>query len=248
MQITLFRRVLLCSVGIAFVLALALSLHGIITDVPVMSDLTTLPAIILDPGHGGADGGAVGAGDTVEKDINLAICLALRDMLAVNGFEVILTRETDISIHDEGVKGIKKQKTSDLHNRMKISEKHPGAIFISIHQNKFGDSRSNGTQVFYGPLNPESERLAEITQAAFVRNLQPQNHRVHKKAGKNLYLMYESKNTAILIECGFLSNADECRKLRDPEYQSQIAFTAFSAVMEYLELNARDIIQTPREG
>ncbi len=199
-----------------------------------MADFTFMPTIVIDPGHGGHDGGAVANG-VVEKDINLAISLALRDMLTINGFKVVMTRSTDISIHDSDVKGAKKQKTSDLKNRLKIMEAQPNTIFISIHQNKFTNSKSWGTQVFYGPNNPESERLALIMQEEFKSLLQPENERGIKKAEKNLFLMFQAKCPAVLVECGFLSNTSDAALLRDPEYQRKVAFTVMCSVLKFLE-------------
>ncbi len=193
-----------------------------------------LPVIIIDPGHGGADGGAVGPDGIVEKDINLSLSFKLRDLMAVSGFQVVMTREEDVSIHDPGVKGTRKQKTSDLHNRMAIMESYPGAIFISIHQNKFGDARQNGAQVFYGPKNEDSKKLAEVVQQNIVSMLQPDNKRLCKKGEKNLYLIFEAKCPAILLECGFLSNREEARRLADEHYQAQLAFATLRSVLEYL--------------
>lgn len=203
-----------------------------------MAEYSTLPTVIIDPGHGGIDGGAVGVDGIVEKDINLAICLTMRDLFTSGGFEVVMTRDTDISIHDEGVTSVRQQKTSDLHNRLAIAEQNPGAIFISLHQNKFEDSRSNGAQIFYGPKNEQSKVLAELLQQRFVTDLQPENHRQYKQAGKNLYLMYNAECPAVLVECGFLSNKEEAYRLVDMEYQSKIAFTTYCAVMEFLQLDS----------
>ncbi|MGI6404358.1 MAG: N-acetylmuramoyl-L-alanine amidase [Oscillospiraceae bacterium] len=193
-----------------------------------------LPVIIIDPGHGGPDGGAVGANGIVEKDINLSLSLKLRDLMKASGFSVVMTREEDISIHDPGVKGTRKQKTSDLRNRMAIMERYPDVIFISIHQNKFGDAKQNGAQVFYGPQNEGSKALAEVVQQNIVSMLQPENKRKCKKGEKNLYLIYEAKCPAILLECGFLSNPGEAKRLADETYQAQLAFATLCSVLEYL--------------
>jgi N-acetylmuramoyl-L-alanine amidase len=190
---------------------------------------------VIDPGHGGADGGAAANG-LIEEDVNLAIGITLRDMFAMNGFEVLMTRETDISIHDPGITGNRKQKTSDLKNRLKLAEARPDTIFISIHQNKFTSAKSRGTQVFYGGKNPLSERLAKLMQADFAEMLQPENKRECKKAGKNLFLMYEANCPAVLVECGFLSNAQDAALLADPEYQNKIAFTVICSVLRFLEM------------
>lgn len=238
---TLQRRVIVFLSCALFFAWLTVSIRSITKVKPVMADLTTLPTIIIDAGHGGLDGGAVNAnGSIVEKDINLSICLTLRDIFIVNGFDVVMTRDTDISIHDDGIKSVRKQKTSDLHNRLAIVESYPDAIFLSIHQNKFTSAKSRGAQIFYGPNDPRSEELASSLQSGFIAELQPENTRKYKRAGKNLYLMYNAKCPSALIECGFLSNNDEAAMLNDERYQQQIAFTVFGSVMRYLGLDQQD--------
>lgn len=234
---SMIRRAVPIFCAVLFVAAVVGSLRSITRVTPVIADITSLPVIVIDAGHGGIDGGAV-AGDIVEKDINLAICLVLRDIFTANGFEVVMTRESDISIHDESVSGVKKQKTSDLRNRLAIVDSHPNAIFLSIHQNKYESASAKGAQIFYSPNNAQSRDLAELMQQDFVAMLQPENHRQVKKAGKNLYLMYQAKCPAVLIESGFISNAEEAAMLTDSDYQAQIAFTTFCSVMRFLGLDA----------
>ena len=215
--------------------------NSISANLPTLAEIETLPLIIVDPGHGGIDGGAVSdVGDVVEKDINLAMSLILRDLFRVNGFGVIMTRDTDISIYDDGVKGTRKQKMSDLNNRLTIADSYPNAVFISIHQNKFGKASSWGTQVFYGPNHKKSVELAELVQKNIVIKIQPDNKRKVKRAEKNLYLMYAAKCPAILVECGFLSNTMDVANLTDTEYQSKICFAILSAVLEYLDMDQND--------
>lgn len=236
----LYRRAVVAVVAFLLLAAAVRFVVTIGSSVPAMASYPVLPVIVLDPGHGGVDGGAVANG-VVEKHINLDIALAMRDMFVANGFTVIMTREDDVSIHDPDVNGVRKQKTSDLRNRLAIVNGQTGGLFISVHQNKFGQQSSRGAQIFFGPKNGQSELLATAMQQKFVQNLQPENHRQQKKAGKNLFLLYEAECPAVLLECGFLSNAREAVQLSDPEYQKKIAFTAFSAVLEYLDLAARDI-------
>ena len=193
-----------------------------------------MPVIIIDPGHGGIDGGAVGPNNILEKDINLEIAFILRDLFAVNGFEVVMTREEDISIHDPGTSGIRAQKRSDLRNRLGFTERFTDNIFISVHQNKFGDPSQRGTQVFYGPNHPGSEALAELVQRNVVSMLQPENRREHKRGQRNLFLIYEARGPAILVECGFLSNPQDVKNLTDRQYQAQIAFAIFCSTLEFL--------------
>lgn len=191
------------------------------------------PVVILDPGHGGIDGGAQANG-IVEKDINLAIAQNLRDLLSVQGFHVIMTREDDRSIHDEGITQIARQKRSDLHNRLAITENHPEAILISIHQNQFPQPSCQGAQIFYSQNRPESQKLAQSIQESFQRNLQPENDRQIKPAQNNLFLLYEAKIPAVMAECGFLSNPQEAQKLSQTEYQEQVAFVILEGLMDFL--------------
>lgn len=235
-RLALHKRVILVLVGFLVVYNIASSLRSIARDVPVVADMEFLPTIIIDPGHGGLDGGAVGVDGIVEKDINLAISMTMQDMFKASGFQVIMTRDTDVSIHDQGITGTRKQKSSDLRNRLAMVESHPNALFISVHQNKFGSASSHGAQMFFSPNDPQSQRLALILQDNMAAALQPDNTRQIKKAGKDLFLMYNAKCPAVLMECGFLSNSQEAHMLVDSDYQNKIAFVAFASVLEYLEM------------
>ncbi len=192
------------------------------------------PVFVIDPGHGGIDGGAVGAGGIIEKELNLAISLKLRDMLEFWGYRTVMTRETDVSIHSPEARTAKQMKTSDLHNRLAIVSRTPGAIYLGIHQNMFGQSRCDGAQVFYGVKSPESEELAEILQSELVRRLQPDNTRRPKRAEDNLFLLCQIDAPAVLIECGFISNPEEAALLSDDGYQNRLVAVIFAAAAEYL--------------
>ncbi|MCL2580817.1 MAG: N-acetylmuramoyl-L-alanine amidase, partial [Oscillospiraceae bacterium] len=184
--------------------------------------------------HGGPDGGAVGVGGLIEDGINLEIAFILRDLFVLNGFEVVMTREEDVSIHDADVRGLRAQKTSDLNNRLAFTERYSDNIFISIHQNKFSDSRQWGAQVFYGQNHPGSAELAELVQRGVVSMLQPENKRLAKAGGSNLFLIDRARSPAILVEGGFLSNPQDAANLSDPEYQAKLAFAIFCSVLAYL--------------
>lgn len=190
------------------------------------------PTVIIDAGHGGFDGGAVGAFDTVEKDINLAISQKLYDIAALSGFNVIMIRDSDVSVNDGGAVGLRAKKVSDIHNRLKIARQNPNAIYLSIHQNHFPQEKYWGTQVFYGQKNPESAAMAERIQRAVCGSLQPDNKRQIKPAEKNLYILYNAENPAVLVECGFISNEEECKRLLQPQYQQQLAFEIMRAVSQ----------------
>lgn len=202
-----------------------------------ISETVQKPIIVLDAGHGGADGGCVSVNNKCEKDINLNILLSLRDMLNIMGYETQCTRESDISIHDEGIQGLAKQKKSDMDNRLAIFNKFDSAIAISIHQNQFTDEKYSGAQMFYSPKVTGSEQLASIMQKQFVSKLQPENTRETKPVGDELFLLNNAKCPAVMIECGFLSNHEEAAKLEDENYQKQIAFTIFSGISEFKSTN-----------
>lgn len=193
------------------------------------------PVIVLDAGHGGLDSGAVGPTGVLEKDINLSIVLTLRDMFEMSGFQVVLTRDEDISIHDPGIEGIRNQKLNDMDNRLEIIQSYPDSIFLCIHQNNFTDPQYSGAQMFYNNNNPKNRTLAQIMQNRFVQ-LQPSNGREIKLAGNELFLLKTNKNPSLMIECGFLSNPDEEQNLSTWEYQQKVAFTIYGGVMEFLDV------------
>lgn len=204
---------------------------------PTAAAASTKPVIVLDAGHGGLDSGAVGATGVLEKDVNLSIVLALRDMFEMSGFEVVLTRDEDISIYDPGVEGIRNQKLNDMDNRLAIIQKYPDSIFLCIHQNNFTDPKYFGGQMFYNNNNPQNRTLAQIMQNKFAQ-LQPGNGREIKLTGEELFLLKSNKNPSLMIECGFLSNPEEEQKLSTWEYQQKVAFTIYGGVMEFIDATA----------
>ncbi len=199
------------------------------------SNTQHIPVIIIDAGHGGFDGGAVAPDGTVEKDINLKISLYLREYLELSGFDTIMTRYDDTSLEDEGLDSIRKKKTSDIHNRLKLMEETDNGIFISIHQNKYPQEKYSGLQVFYSPNNSEqSSELARNIQENVVEMLQPENQRQIKECGTSVYLIYNAVKPAVLVECGFLSNYNEAQLLKTEEYQRKIAFCIATGVQDYI--------------
>lgn len=194
----------------------------------------TQKTVIVDAGHGGDDGGAIGIDGTVEKDINLDIALKLEKILKFYGFNVIMTRTQDVMTCDDGLDSLRKRKISDIHNRFELMRKNPDAIFISVHQNKFEDSSQHGTQVFYSGNDERSKELAEAIQTSVTLTLQRKNDRVVKKSGSGIYLLYHAKIPAVLVECGFISNFDEVKKLKDESYRMKLAILIADGLLKYL--------------
>lgn len=193
--------------------------------------LDSIKKVIIDPGHGGFDPGAIGINKANEKDINLAISLYLKDILVVNGFEVIMTRDTDISVNKKDYNTIMQLKTSDLKARLRLFDDNKDAIVLSIHQNKYPSQESNGAQMFYGRKNKASETLAHSIQQAFVTQLQPENKREIKRSTSAVYILHNATNPIVLVECGFISNPKNARELVDIDYQKKVAFTIFTGIV-----------------
>lgn len=191
--------------------------------------------ILIDPGHGGEDGGAVSGGAT-EKEINLAISRDTADLLRFCGFDVQMTRCTDDALTDEG-EDVRKRKYNDMKMRLDLYNKSPQNRIISIHQNKFTDSKSSGAQIFYSPNHKDSAAMAECIRFSVTSMLQPGNKRECKPAGKEIYLLKNSKNPAVLVECGFISNPGEREKLLTGEYQKQIALAVTTGFIDYYNTN-----------
>ena len=192
--------------------------------------------IILDAGHGGKDSGAIGVNGVYEKDLNLEYALEIGKMLEEKGYIIVYTRTDDRMLYteEEDVFGIRK--ISDLKNRCKVAEKYPDSTFISIHMNSFGASKYSGLQVYYSKENEKSINLANSIQYKVKSALQPENNRV-VKAAEGMYVLENIPNTAVLIECGFLTNKDECEKLSEKEYKKELCFSIVCGIIEYIEEN-----------
>ena len=221
---------------VAIILALAILVFSAFsfTYIPtVKSQNTTEFTIIIDAGHGGEDGGAIGIDGTNEKDLNLQIAKKLNDFLSLLGYKTHMVRTTDTALNDDGLNTIRERKVSDIRNRAKLMEIYSNCYYISIHQNKFDDSAIWGAQVFYSPNTDSSKELAEFVQETIIKNLQPKNHRKVKPSGTSIYVLYKATKIAIMVECGFVSNQNELSQLKDNAYQNKMAFTIAQGIVNY---------------
>lgn len=187
--------------------------------------------IIIDPGHGGEDGGAVSRSGLPESSFNLAISFRLNDLLNLLGYDTKMIRTTDISIYTKG-ETLSQKKASDLKERVNLINNTEDALVLSIHQNHYPDERYSGAQVFYAKADG-SEPLAKTLQEALVTKLNPASSRKSKKSS-GVYLMEHIRCPGVLIECGFLSNAAEEAMLKDPEYQKKLCSVIATATSQYL--------------
>ena len=190
--------------------------------------------ILIDPGHGGIDGGAKSKAGTIEKDINLQISLKLRDNLEEKGYKVYMTRDEDKGFYQKG-KTIKEKKREDLNRRVEMKKETECDIFISIHQNMFPQSKCYGAQVWYAS-NEKSYNLATIVQEAIKESVKDNNKRVAKPAA-DAYLILRDKyeGASILVECGFLSNPNEESRLKSDKHQNLIVEGISNGIDKYFE-------------
>lgn len=201
---------------------------------PIDTPHISFPLVIIDAGHGGEDGGAIGKNGIYEKDLNLLIATDLKDMLSAEGIDTIMTRETDIMLYDKNSDYKGRKKMLDLNARLKIAESYENCIFVSIHMNSFPEEKYSGLQVYYSPNHQSSVLLAESIQKNVSKYLQSENSRSVKKAGSNIYLLDRIQSPAVLIECGFISNYEECELLSSKEYRQKLTLLIFCGICEYI--------------
>jgi N-acetylmuramoyl-L-alanine amidase len=201
--------------------------------------------ILIDPGHGGEDPGAVSEFNQVkEKDVNLKIGLDLKKKLEDSGYKVMMTRESDKLNYSTDIRNIVKKRTDDLLNRKKMMDECGADLIVSIHLNKYGGTtkqRIHGAQVFYPPNDPSSQKLAEILQSSIKSNADPLNERValeKKINGKPIIIFNNPKTTIAVVECGFLSDQEEGQLLIGEAYQGKLVYSIKQGIDIFFNPNA----------
>lgn len=188
--------------------------------------------IVIDPGHGGPDGGAIGKDKTSEKHIALRVAKITKDYLQEAGAVVYLTREDDRDLAEEDVRGLSKRKSQDIRNRLKFIHEKEADLFISIHLNALPSNRWHGAQTFYYPTFPENEYLAEMIQSEIIRNLENTDRVALQING--IYLLKYAEVPGALVEIGFLSNDKELELLKDKDYQQKMAASIYQGIVRYV--------------
>ena len=184
--------------------------------------------IVIDPGHGGEDGGATSDGGILEKTLNLQISLKISAILKTLGIRHVLTRDTDVMLNNGNTSH---KKMHDLQSRVNTARRYESCIFVSIHQNKFFQKKYSGLQVYYSKNDPLSATIAEGIQSSVKTYLQPNNERQTKMATSAIYVLDRLHCPAVLVECGFLSNDEEAGRLASEEYQKKLAFVLSAAII-----------------
>jgi len=208
------------------------SYDTIITDNDIIVNNDEEFIVVIDPGHGGIDPGAVGADGTLEKDLNLTIASYISEYLANKGIKTVLTRQIDemLTIKDSRLS----KKTQDLKARVQIANAHLNGIFVSIHMNKFTDDSVHGLQVWYSSNGRLSQILADSIQSSVTKTIQPNNKREIKKDSGSIYVLRNSRIPAALVECGFLSNQEELSLLKNSDYQQKLSKSIADGILNYL--------------
>lgn len=187
--------------------------------------------IVVDAGHGGSDPGKIGVNDALEKDINLALALKLKDLLEQKDITIILTRDSNAGLYSENANN---KKVDDMQHRCKIITDANPVFTVSLHQNSFTSPDVKGAQVFYYGQSVEGKALAECLQENLISQIDPKNNRV-AKANESYYLLKKTPTPTVIVECGFLSNPIEADLLLTAEYQDKLALAIYTGIITYLE-------------
>lgn len=225
------RRMGLLMAGLVLVAAVVCGQNGGAREAASkQANHTDSRLVIIDAGHGGDDPGKIGVDGVQEKDLNLKMALALRDLLEQQDVEVLMTREDAGGLYDERTSN---KKVQDMRRRCELINREKPACVISIHQNSYHEESIHGAQVFYYKTSKESGELAKILQKELARVVEPTNHR-QAKANDTYYLLKKTEAPTVIVECGFLSNWDECAKLQNEEYQAKLVWAIQMGVLKYL--------------
>ena len=189
--------------------------------------------LVLDAGHGGFDGGAVGASGTAEQEINLSIAQRAAALAGFFGVKTAMTRTDGQALDYDPARPVRENKVADIRARERRVRETANPVFVSIHLNKFSDPQYHGAQVFYSKNHAGGRALAEYLQSSLIDGCDPTNHRQAKQAVESIYLMKRLDCPAVIVECGFLSNPEEEVRLNESEYHTKLALCIVRGYLQY---------------
>ena len=205
--------------------------------IPAAAYLTAPGTVVIDAGHGGEDGGAT-SGSVRESELNLAVARRLEATLGLFAVKSVMTRNSEEIAYPAEAKTTRERKRADQKARAELINSCGATVLISIHQNKYPDTAPRGAQVLYSGTEG-SQQLAELMQGSLVDELDADNRRSAAKIPNDIFLMRSVSCTAVLVECGFMSNPSELTLLTDDVYQQQIAAILAASYLQY-ELSAEE--------
>ena len=191
--------------------------------------------LFIDPGHGGADGGAVSPAGVHESQINLEIALRLEAIAALYGVPAEMTRRSADLNYPPEADTIREKKVADTRARVELINAASYAVVVSIHQNTYPGANVSGPQVLFADT-AASEDFAKTMQEALTLGLQLERSRAPVRVPRGVYIMNHIECPAILVECGFLSNPGELERLLSESYQLRLAAAMFSGFIQSREL------------
>ena len=235
----LFRQLFVPGIIVVTMIALTFAAtlsDDIKTTVAVMAPTVRKSDIVLviDPGHGGADGGAVSASGAKESEINLATAVKLRDLAGFFGIDTIMTRQSEEIPYPESAGTIREKKIYDQNSRVELVNSTENAILISIHQNNYPDTSPSGAQVFYSD-NDCSVAIAENIKSEFETAIGTEQTRGIKEIGDDIYLFQKIDCPAVLVECGFMSNPEDFALLSTESYKNKLALVIVSGYLQSID-------------
>lgn len=219
----------------AFAVFLALSAFAANVDFSQTEPTAAEPeahTLVIDAGHGGIDGGAIGADGSKESDINLAISLRLQAVASFCGKNAVMTRVDD----SRGANALTYSEHDELVYRADVVNSTPNAVLLSIHQNCYPTAQPSGAQVLYS-ANGKSESFGVLTHTNLINTLDPQNRRVAEPDKNHLYILSNVQCPAILVECGFVSNHSDITKLTDSRYQTALSTVLMASYLQFIKTN-----------
>lgn len=224
------KLIILCGIISAFIVFAFSFSSG--NNVPIFSGSNS-KIIVLDPGHGAPDGGAVGFGGSVESGLNLAVAKKLKSRLEKQGYTIVMTRSDENGLYKNKSGSIREKKLEDMNERLRIINSSEADLLVSIHMNLFPDKKYRGAEVIYADKFENSLLLAELIQAE-LKAVDPENQlRQVKKHDGSIFLLKNSEIPSVLVECGFISNPEEEKLLNDKSYQYRIACAISDGIAEY---------------
>lgn len=226
----IFAIITLCIFAISFIIKNNEKNNTIVTN----STAVTSHVIVIDAGHGKPDEGAVGIYGATEEALNLKIALKLQNLVEQSGGIVYLTRSDENGIYSVDSTTLRQKKVSDIKNRVALGNQEDVDAFISIHLNKYPTQIYSGWQTFFQNDNEKSKYLASCIQDGLNASISTPNTRVPLPL-KEIYIMDHVENTTVTVECGFLSNPEEAKKLEDGEYQDKLAWGIYIGIQEYFK-------------
>ncbi len=231
------KKLIFCLVSLVLMVVSLVEINTVSEEALKVMPITS-KTIIVDAGHGGIDPGAMTDDESIkEKDVNLKIAMKVKSLIEASGAMVVLTRNDDTSLYvEEEGKTIRQKYNENLKNRKQIIKESSADMFVSIHLNKFEQSKYYGAQTFYPTGKEDDKKLATYIQGELKRVVDNTNNR-EIKTRDDLYLLKDNEIPSTLIECGFLSNDKEAKLLNDEEYQDKIAWAIYVGIQRYFDEN-----------